>query len=658
MTDFQQAGRLISIGTPLGQDKLLLERYTGTEAMSRLFRFNADLLSAEYVKFSDIVGQPVTMTLHAPDKPKRFVNGIVSRFEFAERRDRFYHFRAEIVPWLWKLTLKTNCRIFQKKSVIDVIKKVFTDSGFQDFKDSTKKSYQPRDYCVQYRESDFAFVSRLMEEEGIFYFFQHENGKHTLVMADSHDANAPCPNQPQARFEGTARTLEFDEDVVTAITMHQELRSGKYSHTDYNFETPTTSLLAQSPTTVSLAGNSALEVFDYPGRYEKKSEGSDLTDVRMQEIESDHLVAMGEGHCRAFMPGYRFDLTHHSVDALNQTYLLAEVNSRASVGTAYAENQANRNVDPGGYDNSFTAIPYSVPYRPRRITRSSVVEGPHVAVVVGPGGEEIYTDKYGRIKVQFYWDREGGNDENSSCWVRVSQAWAGDQFGSMWIPRIGEEVIVDYLEGDPDHPIVTGRVYNAQNMPPYPLPDKSTVSTFKSRSSKGGGTSDCNELRFEDKKGDEQLFMQAQKDMDLNVKNDYREAIGNDYHQDIGNDQLVNIGNDQQVTIAQNRTESVGQALSLTVGTNYDQSVGSAMAVSAGQTVYIKAGMSVVIEGGMQVTLKGPGGFVDIGPAGVTIQGTMVLINSGGAAGSGSGPNTKTPKKPDKADDGTKFTKR
>lgn len=655
--DFQQAGRLISIDTPLGQDKLLLDRFTGTEALSRLFRFNAELLSTEFVQFSDIIGQPVTITVHHPDGPRRFANGIVNRFQFVEKGNRFHHFRAEIVPWLWKLTLVANCRIFQNKTALEVIKKVFSDLGFNDYKDSTQRSYESRDYCVQYRETDFAFVSRLMEEEGIFYFFQHEDGKHTLVMADSHDANAPCPHQPKARYEITHGTLELEEDVVVSITTHQVLRSGKYSSTDYNFETPSTSLISQSPTTVSVGGNSKLEVFDYPGGYLKKDLGSKRTDIRMQELESDHLIATGQSYCRAFLPGYRFELTNHPVDSLNATYLLAEVNSRASVGTGYVESEANRDTDPGGYDNTFTAIPYSVPYRPHRVTQRSVVEGPHVAVVVGPGGEEIYTDKYGRVKVQFFWDREGQSNEHSSCWARVAQAWAGDKFGAMWIPRIGEEVIVDYLEGNPDQPVVTGRVYNAMNMPPYDLPDHHTVSTFKSRSSKGGSSDEFNEIRFEDKKGSEQLFMQAQKDMDLNVNEEFREVIAGNHHEIVAMDDISRIGGDKHVGIEGNRIESIGQALSITVGSSLDESVGSSMAVAAGQTMYLKAGMTLVVEAGVQLTLKGPGGFVDIGPAGVTIQGTMVLINSGGAGASGSGPNTQTPKHPDTADDGTKFTK-
>jgi type VI secretion system secreted protein VgrG len=654
--DFSQAGRLIAIDTPLGEDKLLLERYTGTEAISRPFRFNADLLAADTVEFQDIVGRSVTITVHDPDEVKRYINGYVSRFAFVERRDRFYHYRAEIVAWLWRLTLAEDFRIFQNKTALEVIKKVFDDAGCHDYKDTTRGTYEPRVYCTQYHETHFAFVSRLMEEEGIFYFFEHENGKHTLVLADSRDACPPCPNQGSARYENVQGTLEVEDDVVTAITMHQELRTAKFTSKDYNFEKPAINLETQSPTTVT--PSSGMEIYEYPGRYMKKDLGSKWTDIRMQEIESDHLVANGESHCRAFLPGYRFDLSRHPLQAFNTTFLLVEVNSRASVGTAYLDNDANRDADPGGYDNSFTVIPYTIPYRPPRTTARGVVMGPHSALVVGPGGEEIYTDQYGRVKVQFYWDRVGKNDENSSCWCRVSQAWAGNKFGAMWIPRIGEEVVVDYLEGDPDQPFIAGRFYNALNMPPYQLPDRSTVSTFKSRSSKGGGDDEFNEIRFEDKKGSEQLFMQAQKDMDLNVKNDSRETVGHDSHQDVGHDMVVNIGNERHETVATNRNDSIGQALSVTVGTSMDQTIGTSSAISAGTTMYLKAGVTLVIEAGAQLTLKGPGGFVDIGPAGVTIQGTMVLINSGGAGASGSGPSTTKPKKPDKADDGTKFTKR
>jgi type VI secretion system secreted protein VgrG len=652
---FEQTGRLISIDTPLGEDKLLLERYTGSEAMSRLFHFNADLLSADYINFQDIVGQPVTITVNHPDGPRRYINGIVSRFEFKEKRDRFHHYRAEVVPWLWLLTQAANCRIFQNKTAVDVIKKVFDDLGFKDYKDSTQRTYTSREYCVQYRETDFAFVSRLMEEEGIFYFFQHQDGKHTLVMADSHDTNVPCPNQAQAKFERTRGTLELDEDVVTAITTHQELRSGKYSSTDYNFETPQTSLLSTSPTTVSVGGNGRFEVYDYPGLYMKKDLGSTRTDIRMQEIESDHLVASGESHCRAFLPGYRFELINHPVDALNTTYLLAEVNSRASVGTAYAENEANRNVDPGGYDNSFTAIPYSVPYRPRRVTQRSIVEGPHVAVVVGPGGEEIYADKYGRVKVQFFWDREGQKNESSSCWVRVSQAWAGDKFGAMWIPRIGQEVIVSYLEGDPDQPVITGRVYNAQNMPPYDLPDHHTVSTFKSRSSKGGGADDFNEIRFEDKTGHEQLFLQAQKNMHVNVKANLAESVGGSAYQSVGDslnqdvakNVALSVGDNASHTVSKNLTETIGMSATRTIGASYQETIGANLILTVGGETHITSGATVVIEAGAQLTLRGPGGFIDIGPKGVSIQGTMVLINSGGVGATAKKAQTETAKTPD-----------
>ena len=272
---------------------------------------------------------------------------------------------------------------------------------------------------------------------------------------------------------------------------------------------------------------------------------------------------------------------------------------------------------------------------------------------MGKSGEEIWVDKYGRVKVQFYWDRQGKKDENSSCWIRVSQNWAGKNWGAMWIPRMGQEVIVDFLEGDPDRPLITGRVYNAEQIVPYPLPGHQTVSTLKSRSSKGGGSANYNEIRFEDKKGSEQIFINAEKDMDQRVENDSREYVKNDRHLIVHNNQheLVEadkhghvkgkhfeaIDGDMSLKVGGDVKEKVGGGMSLQVGQSMNEKVGQTWAKEAGQTVHIKAGMTLILEAGMQLSLKGPGGFVDIGPAGVTIQGTMVLINSGGAAGSGPG---------------------
>jgi type VI secretion system secreted protein VgrG len=328
------------------------------------------------------------------------------------------------------------------------------------------------------------------------------------------------------------------------------------------------------------------------------------------------------------------------------------------------------------YSNAFTCIPFGLPFRPARTTPRPFVHGSHTATVVGPSGEEIFTDKYGRVKVQFHWDREGKDDSDSSCWVRVGTPWAGKQWGMIHIPRIGQEVIVDFLEGDPDQPIIVGSVYNASQMPPYKLPDNKTQSGIRSNSSKGGGQNDRNEMRFEDKTGSEQYFMFAQKDMDQRVKNDSREFVGNDRslivtadqkesvgadkHTSVTGDETEKVGGDLSLQVAGNLNEKTGGDLSLQVGGNQWGKVGQVYASEAGQEIHLKAGMKIIIEAGMQISLIGPGGFVDIGPAGVTIQGTMVLINSGGAAGSGtsaSPKDPKDPKAPDVADDGSKVGK-
>jgi type VI secretion system secreted protein VgrG len=670
---YTQENRLIAIDTPLGKNTLLLQGFSGHEGISRLFSFHLDLLSLkDSISFTDIVGQNVTIEIRLADNSLRYLNGFVSRFAQSGSEERFTHYQMEVVPWLWFLTRNADCRIFQNKTIPDIIQQVFTDRGFQNFKNSLTGSYDPREYCVQYRETDFNFVSRLMEQYGIFYFFQHENGKHTLVLADSPGAYQLCAGQPSVRYELVAGGLDA-EDAVTAWQMEQELRTGKYSLTDYNFETPSTSLLSGEPTVAKVGKNSDYEIYDYPGEYLKHSQGDALTKIRMQEEEAGHLVVSGSSVCRAFTPGYKFDLKEHYRADMNDSYVLTEVQHVASVGSSYTSAEGGSGEH---YSNHFTCIPASVPFRPARITPKPFVQGPQTALVVGKSGEEIWVDKYGRVKVQFYWDRQGKKDENSSCWIRVSQNWAGKNWGAMWIPRMGQEVIVDFLEGDPDRPLITGRVYNAEQIVPYPLPDHQTVSTLKSRSSKGGASSNYNEIRFEDKKGSEQIFVNAEKDMDQRVENDSREYVKNDRHLIVHANQheLVEadkhghvkgkhfeaIDGDMSLKVGGDVKEKVGGNVSLQVGQSMNEKVGQTWAKEAGQTVHIKAGMTLILEAGMQLSLKGPGGFVDIGPAGVTIQGTMVLINSGGAAGSApdAGPqDPEAPKDPDTADDGTKFTK-
>jgi type VI secretion system secreted protein VgrG len=451
-------------------------------------------------------------------------------------------------------------------------------------------------------------------------------------------------------------------------------------------------LLANDPTVVDLAASQPLELFDYPGLHTTKDQGDTVAKVRMQEEEAVYMVVSGAGNCRGLMSGYSFELKNHYRADQNTNHVVAEVRHFASAGQSYTTAGTH-----GGetYSNNLTCIPASVTYRPARVTPKPFVQGPQPALVVGKSGEEIWVDKYGRVIVQFYWDRLGKKNENSSCWIRTSQPWAGGNWGAMWIPRIGQEVLVSFLEGDPDRPVITGRVYNADQMPPYTLPDYQTRSTFMSRSSKGGGASNYNELRFEDLKGKEQIFMNAEKDMDVRVENDSREFIGANRHLIVTTNQTEQIQADKHLHVQGNHFEKIDSNMSLQIGGNQMESVtgNKSLAVTGNQsesvtgnvslavtgnqdvtamayamktntTIHLNAGMSAVIEAGMELTLKAGSNFIDIGPAGIFISGTpMVFINSGGAAGSApdaspQSPDSPTdPKDPDTADDGSKGTK-
>jgi type VI secretion system secreted protein VgrG len=582
---------------------MLLQGLTGHEGISQLFSFDLDLLSEDSsISFNQIVGQKVTLTITLADGGNRHINGFVSRFAQSGGDERFTHYRAEVVPWLWFLTRTTDCRIFQRMTIPDIITKIFRDLGFTDFKNMLQGSFEPRDYCVQYRETDLNFVSRLMEEYGILYYFEHEEDKHTLVLANSPSAHKPCPEQPEARCNFAPGAL-LDEDTITGWQMEQELRPGKYALTDYNFETPSTSLAVNVATTVNGGSNGKYEIYDFPGEYLKKAQGEQLVKIRMEEEEAPHTVVSGASTCRAFTPGYRFDLTGHYSQQMERSYVLTEVQHVASVGESYSE--AGADVDQS-YSNHFTCIPHDVPFRPSRVTPKPTVQGPQTAIVVGRSGEEIYTDKYGRVKVQFHWDREGKRDENSSCWVRVSHPWAGKGWGAVAIPRIGQEVIVDFLEGDPDQPIITGRVYNAEQMPPYGLPAGGVVSGLKSNSTKGGGG--YNELIMDDTKGNELIRVHGQYDMDSTIEHDLREHVLHDRSRDvtnnetfmIGNDQTETIGGNQTLSVAKNRTRTVTQNEIVTVALTRTHSVGVNEMINVGAAQEVNVGGAQTVTVGLE----------------------------------------------------------
>ncbi len=593
---YTQTDRIISISTPLGNDALLLRAFTGYEAISQLFRFDLDLLSEKpSISFDSIVGKPVTLNAVLADGSERYWSGYVSRFAQGANDGRFTSYRAEMVPWLWFLTRTADCRIFQNKKAPDIIQTIFQDLGFTDFSVRLHGSFVERDYCVQYRETDFNFVSRLMEEEGIYYFFEHANGKHTLVLANDPGEHKPCPHQSTVRYELTAGGWQ-DDDVVLDCSAQQEFRTGAWAHTDYNFETPSTSLMVQA------SGKNKYEIYDYPGEYRKRGEGDSLAHIRLEEQTTPTFVVQGMSDCRAFTSGYKFDLIDHYRIDLNQSYVLTAVRHTASIGSSYGGSGGFSDGEPS-YRNSFECIPAKTTFRPQRNTPQPVVQGCQSAVVVGPAGEEIYTDKYGRVKVQFHWDREGKMNENSSCWVRVSYPWAGKGWGGLNIPRIGQEVIVDFLEGDPDQPIIIGRVYNAQQMPPFGLPAGGVVSGFKSNSTKGGGG--YNEVSLNDTKGTELIQIHGQYDMDTKIEHDERVNVGNNRTEGVGVDESITIGNnrtekvgvDESITIGSNRTRKVGANETVTIGSNRTKHVGAneTVTIASNSTKSVGASESTTI---------------------------------------------------------------
>ena len=604
-----QQHRQLKLMTPLGDDKLLLTGFTGQEEMSHLFRFHLDLLSEDNaIKAADIVGKNVTFSITLADGSQRFFNGFVCRFAAGDEADGRRRYRAEVVPWLWFLTQTANCRLFQNKKIPDIIQQVFSDRGFSDFELSMKLDHKKWEYCVQYRESDFNFVTRLMEQEGIFYFFKHDNGKHQLVLADHKGAYVDCVEN-EVDYPPTVGQKMF-KDHLTGWEQQFDFCTGKWAQTDYNFETPTTSLLTKSSSVVSLPGIDGFEVFDYPGTYRQKSEGDVESKVRMEEIEVAHNIVHASSGCRSFFPGGKFKVgMHRSSSEEGKPYVITMVRHEAREPLAY---ETGGLADGPDYNNVLRCIPDAVVFRPSRTTTKPVVHGIQTAVVVGPPGEEIHTDKYGRVRVHFHWDREHSTEEDSSCWMRVSHAHAGSGFGAIYIPRVDEEVVVAFLEGDPDQPLIVGRVYNANKMSAFGLPDAKVICGMKSKTYKGGG---YNEYVMDDSPGKELIREHGQFDKDSTIENDLREHVLNCRSRDVGVDETISIGSnrtetvgaDESLTVAANRTESVGANETLSVGGSRTRNVGGSetVTVAVARTHTVGANEAITVGAAQEITVGG-----------------------------------------------------
>ena len=518
-----------------------------------------------------------------------------------------------VVPWVELLKYRQDSRIFQDKDIKQILSTIFGDLGFSDFSWKLQKTYEPREYCVQYRETNLDFAHRLLEEEGIYYYFKHEEGKHTLILSDYVKGYDQVP-------VGTFDVVDGSHTNFTIKRWNRDYNflSGKVELNDYNFTTPATDLTAFQKSLVSIPNIDKFEVYNYPGEYKVKGEGTNYSTVQMEALESVYTKVNAESDYPGMCPGHKITVGDHWDKAeKGKKYVLLYVEHNGTDGN-YRSGEGDNT-----YSNKLVFAPAETLMRPLITTPKPEIAGSQTAVVVGPSGEEIYTDEYGRIKVQFHWDRHGANDEKSSCWIRVAQFWAGKKWGAQYIPRIGQEAVISFMEGDPDRPLVIGSVYNAEQMPPYEVPSNKTHSGVKSRSSKEGGTANYNEIMFIDEKGSELLRVHAEKDRGITVENDDTEdvghdqsiTIGNDQTENVGHDQTIDVGNDQKETIGRHRTTSVGKNDSLSVGQNQSISVEKDQSISisgnkvenitGSSNLSVEKEMGVAIEKDLTETVKG-----------------------------------------------------
>lgn len=650
--------RPLRISTPLGKDVFLAVRFEGTEGISQLFHYTIDVVTpvANPIPIHEVIGQPISIALDLPLGGKRFFHGLCNRMSQCESDKVFTKYRIEIVPQFWLLTKRAQSRIYQNINVPAILKDVF--KGL-DVDDRLTGKFEKRDYCAQYRESDFNFASRMMEEEGIFYYFEYSENKHVMVLGNAPQTHPTVPGKVVIAYQSVSEEASTGEDHITELFKVQELTSNKVTLRDHTFELPHLHNAAEKeiPASVTVGKvehklktevNEVLEVYDWPGEYAQRFDGIDsggneqpgevkkisedskrTTDLRMKQIATGSVRIQGSGSARQMTSGHKFTLATRSQDYV-ATPLKAEGDYVITSVRHESQLPANYRSEQGGtgfrYTNSFTSIPAALPYLPPRIAQKPIVSGSQTAVVVGPPGEEIFTDKYGRIKVQFHWDRYGKNDAKSSCWVRVAQISAGRFWGALSIPRIGQEVVIDFLGGDPDQPICIGCVYNPDQMPRYKLPDEKTKSYIRTNSTMGGVG--YNELCFEDKAGKEQVYIHAQRNLDERVRNDSLERIGNNRHLRVGfyleNDHKGETGNeakkgsqyeevaiDQHLKVHNNKDEQVGGNMKLLVGGgdgdgNLDIHVkkDQKVLIDGNSDLHVQAAVRESIDGTYDLTVK------------------------------------------------------
>ncbi len=605
--------------------------FSGREAVSQPYAFDVELISERPdLDLESLLHQRAFLAF---DQNDTGIHGLIHRIAQGESGKRMTRYRLTLVPQLAYLAHRTNQRIFQHLTVEKIISQVLEEHGIQAdaYQFQLGSIYPEREYCVQYDESDLHFIQRLCEEEGIHYHFQHSNEGHVLTFGD--DQTAFPRLAPLAYQQDTG--LVADDPVIKHFGVRVETRTSQVTRRDYDFEKPRLQLEAKAEGDAQ----PKLEDYDYPGRYTDRERGKHLAKRALERHRHDFELAQGDGDSPTLVSGHFLDLSEHPRQEWNQLWLLTEVLHEGKQPQVLEESVTS-DTQPAdgftqGYRNRFTATPWDVPYRPSLAHPKPRILGSQSAVVTGPAGEEIHCDQYGRVKVQFFWDREGQADEKTSCWLRVSSSWAGDRYGAITIPRIGMEVLVTFLEGDPDQPLVTGCLYHAEHVVPYELPANKTRSVFKTLSSPGGGG--YNELRIEDRKGAEQIYVHAQRDWDENIEHDQKIRVGNERHDTVEANAYSHFKAEEHRTTHGDRKTEIKANDHLTVGDSQHIKLGNGQFIKAGQEIHLSSGLKVVLEAGSELTLKGGGSFIKLDGGGVSLVGPVIKINSGGAPGNGSG---------------------
>jgi len=627
--------------------------FTGREAISQPYRFDLELVSERPdLALQGLLHKSAFLSFSPAGNG---IHGLIHRVAQGESGKRLTRYRVTLVPQLAYLAHRTDQRIFQHLTVPQIIAQVLEGHGIQANAYRFQLGpvvYPERDYCTQYDETDLHFVQRLCEEEGIHYHFEHSPQGHVLVFGDD-QTSFPKLGQPTAYLQDSG--LVADEPVIKRFSVRLETRTNRVSRRDYDFEQPRLVMEAAQKGQAGdrqILAEPDLEDYDYPGRFTDRARGKHLSQRSLERHRADYRLAEGRSDQPRLVCGHLLEISDHPRREWNDLWLLTEVLHEGKQPQVLEESVTSdtdaRDGFTQGYRNHFTATPWDVPYRPPLKHPKPRVLGSQSAVVTGPAGEEIHCDEYGRVKVQFFWDRHGQADNKTSCWLRVSSSWAGDHYGGIAIPRVGMEVLVTFLEADPDQPLVTGCLYHAEHQVPYDLPANKTRSVFKTLSSPGGGG--YNELRLEDRKGAEQIYLHAQRDWDENIEHDQKIRVGNERHDTVEANSYSEFRAEEHLTVSGDRKVEVKPDDHLTVGQSQHIKLGTAQLTKAGREIHLKAGQKMVIEAGIELTLKAGGSFIKLDPGGITVSGTLVNINAGGAPGKGSGIKIQPPVLPGEAD--------